>query len=451
MSVNQLNYMQSNQNMRPRSAARLRFLSTRRCRIVSFMYPIRRLLVVIPLLMAFSLRVVADDWPQWLGPKRDSVWRESGILEKFLADGPPPIVWRTAIGGGYAGPAVSGGQVYLIDRQLATGTKNPADPFARGIIPGSERVLCLNEGDGKQIWKYEYDCPYGVSYPAGPRTTPLVSGGKVYTLGAEGNLCCLAADSGKLLWSRDFKKDYGVKTPMWGFAGNPLLDGKRLICLAAGDGTTVVALDKDSGTEIWRALSAKEPGYSSPMILEAGGKRQLIVIHPEAANSLDPETGKVYWSEPYKARSGMTIATPRLLGDELFFTTFYNGSLMLRLDGSKPAETVMWRTPKESEKDTTQLNAVMCTPFLQEGYIYGVCSYGQLRCLKAETGERVWETFQATTGGEPVRWANAFIVKNGDRFFLFNEKGDLIIARLRACHGLLGKSAWSMREAKASQ
>jgi outer membrane protein assembly factor BamB len=191
-----------------------------------------------------------------------------------------------------------------------------------------------------------------------------------------------------------------------------------------------VALDKDSGTEIWRALSAKEPGYSSPIILEAGGKRQLIVIHPEAANSLDPETGKVYWSEPYKARSGMTIATPRLLGDELFFTTFYNGSLMLRLDGSKPAETVMWRTPKESEKDTTQLNAVMCTPFLQDGYIYGVCSYGQLRCLKAETGERVWETFQATTGGEPVRWANAFIVKNGDRFFLFNEKGDLIIARL---------------------
>ncbi len=89
-----------------------------------------------------------------------------------------------------------------------------------------------------------------------------------------------------------------------------------------------------------------------------------------------------------------------------------------------------WQTKKGSEKDTTHLNSILCTPFLENGYIYGVCSYGQLRCLKAETGERVWETFQATTAGEPVRWANAFIVKNGDQFFLFNEGGDLIIADL---------------------
>ena len=126
----------------------------------------------------------------------------------------------------------------------------------------------------------------------------------------------------------------------------------------------------------------------------------------------------------------MTIATPRKLGDLLFFTAFYSGSLMLRLDPAKPAAATVWRTLKVNEKDTTHLNAVMCTPFLEDGYIYGVCSYGQLRCLKTDTGERVWETFQATTAGEPVRWANAFIVKNGDRFFLFNEKGDLIIAKL---------------------
>src|SRR5205807_1118544 len=207
----------------------------------------------------------ADDWPQWLGPKRDSIWREAGVVEKFPAGG-PPVLWRASVGGGYAGPAVAKGRVYLMDRQLATGTKNPADPFARGVIPGSERLLCLNETDGKPLWKFEYDCPYSVSYPAGPRTTPLVSGGKVYTLGAEGNLCCLEADSGQVVWSRDFKKDYNVKTPLWGFAGHPLLDGNRLICLAAGEGTTVVALDKDTGKEIWRALSAKEPGYSSPII-----------------------------------------------------------------------------------------------------------------------------------------------------------------------------------------
>jgi outer membrane protein assembly factor BamB len=372
-------------------------------------------------------RAHADDWPQWLGPQRDSVWRESGIVEKFAKDG-PPILWKTAVGGGYAGPSVAQGRVYLVDRQLENGASNPTDQFQRGIIRGSERVLCLDEASGKVIWKHEYDCPYTVSYPAGPRVTPLVNDGKVYSLGAEGNLFCLDAKTGKEIWAQDLKKN--AKTPMWGFAGHPLLDGNRLICLAAGEGTTAMAFDKNTGKEIWRALSAKEPGYSSPILIDAGNKRQLILWHPEAVNSLDPETGALNWSEPFTARSGMTIATPRQLGDALFFTSFYNGSLLMKLDGSKKAASVQWKTVKMSEKDTTHLNAVMCTPFLEEGYIYGVCSYGQLRCLKLDTGERVWETFQATTGGEPIRWANAFIVKNGKRFFLFNEKGDLIIANL---------------------
>jgi hypothetical protein len=102
----------------------------------------------------------------------------------------------------------------------------------------------------------------------------------------------------------------------------------------------------------------------------------------------------------------------------------------VKLNGEQPAEETLWRTKKASEKDTTHLNAVMCTPFIEGDYVYGVCSYGQLRCLNAQTGERIWETFKATTEGEPVRWANAFLVKNGDRFFLENEKGDLIIAKL---------------------
>ncbi len=381
------------------------------------------------LLLLPGLSLLADDWPQWLGSERDSIWRETGIVEKFSSTG-PPVLWRARIGGGYAGPAVADGRVYVTDRQLAEGASNPADPFQRGVIRGTERVVCLDEKDGKVIWKHKYDCPYTMSYPAGPRTTPLVNDGKVYTLGAEGNLLCLEAHDGKVIWTHDFKKEFDARTPMWGFAGHPLLDGNKLICLAAGEGSTVVAFDRQTGKELWRALSAKEPGYSSPMLLEAGGKRQLIIWHPESANALDPETGRLYWSEPFKARSGMTIATPRKLGDQLFFTSFYNGSLMMRLDHSKAEAAALWRTEKMSEKDTTQLNAVMCTPFLENGYIYGVCSYGQLRCLKADTGQRVWETYRATTSGDAVRWANAFIVKNGSRFFLFNEKGDLIIANL---------------------
>ena len=377
-----------------------------------------------------SLNSFADDWPQWLGPQRDSVWRETGIVEKFPSTG-VPVVWRTPIGAGYSGPSVAKGHVYVTDRQLAAGANNPQDPFQRGIINGTERVVCLDESTGKEVWKFEYNCPYTVSYPAGPRVAPLVAGDAVYSLGAEGNLYCLSARDGKVRWSHDFKKEYYLKTPMWGWAAHPILDESgKLICIAGGEGATVVAYDKDSGKEAWRALTAKEPGYSSPVIITSGGKRQLIVWDPGSINALDPESGKVYWTMAFTSKMGMSIATPRKLNDLLLVTSFYSGADMLRLDAEGQSPKELWRTQKASEKDTTHLNAVLCTPFLQDGYIYGVCSYGQLRCLKAETGERIWETFEATTKGEPVRWANAFIVKNGDRFFLANEKGDLIIAKL---------------------
>lgn len=371
----------------------------------------------------------ADDWPQWLGPNRDSVWRETGIVEKFPAEG-PPVRWRVNIGAGYSGPVVAKGRVYVTDRRVAQEASKPSDPFQQGSINGGERVLCLNEADGKVLWQHQYDCVYTVSYPAGPRAAPLVGDGKVFTLGAEGNLFCLDAESGKILWSHDFPKEYNVKVPMWGFAGHPLLYGNKLICLVGGAGNTLVAFNKNNGQEIWRALTTEEPGYSSPILCKAGGKDQVILWQPEGANSLDPETGRAYWSVPFKSRSGLTVSTPRKLGDFLFFTSFYNGSLMLRLDSNQPAATPVWQTEKGNEKETTHLNSILCTPFLENGYIYGVCSYGQLRCLKADTGQRVWETLQATTSAEPVRWANAFIVKNADRFFLFSEKGDLIIARL---------------------
>ena len=370
----------------------------------------------------------ADDWPQWLGPQRDAVWRESGIIEKFPASG-PKFRWRVPIGGGFAGPAVAQGRVYVMDRQLAKGATNPANPFARGEIPGTERVLCLDEAGGKVLWQHEYDCAYTVSYGSGPRATPAVGDGKVYTLGAEGNLTCLDAEKGTLLWSRDFKKDFGVKTPLWGFAGHPLIDGKKLICLAGGNGSVAVAFDKDTGKELWRALNAKEPGYAPPMIFEFDGKRQLILWHPEAVNSLDPDTGKVYWIYPLtrSVQSGMTIPTPRKYGDLLFLTSFYNGSLMLRVGADKPS--LVWASKKVSEKDTDGLHSVFATPLIENGYIYSPCSYGQFRCLKVDTGERIWETFEPTTG-KSERWGNAFIVKNGERCFLFNEKGDLIIAKL---------------------
>jgi outer membrane protein assembly factor BamB len=378
--------------------------------------------------------VRADDWPQWLGPRRDGVWRETGILKRFPPGG-PKIRWRTVIGGGYAGPAVAGGRLYVTDRRLSPGAKNPANAFAQNTVSGSERVLCLDEVTGKVLWKHEYDCPYEVSYPAGPRTTPVVHGGKVYTLGTMGDLLCLDTHKGKVIWSKNFPKDYGARVPMWGFAASPLLDGDKLICLVGGRGSVVVAFHKDTGKELWRALSTSPRasiGYCPPVIYRAGGKRQLIIWHPEAVNSLDPETGKLYWSKKFTSKADLTAPMPRLAGELLFVTSFYDGGLMLRLDSEKPAATELWRGNNHSElpNRTDTLHSIIPTPVIAGGYIYGVCSYGELRCLKADTGERVWSTFKATSGDGPVRWANAFLIPQGDRYFLFNDKGDLIIARL---------------------
>jgi len=372
----------------------------------------------------------ASDWPRWLGPQGDSVWRDAGIVETFPAGG-PRVRWRTAVGAGYSGPVVAGGRVFLTDRPTTQVGAKPGKALERTADTGRERVVCLNEADGAVLWRYDYDCPYNISYAAGPRASPTVAGNRVYTLGAEGHLHCLDAATGRVVWARDFKTDYGAATQMWGHAASPLVDGDRVICLVGGEGHTVVAFDRETGAERWRALQAKEPGYSTPMICEAGGRRQLIVWDTEALSGLDPETGRVFWSEPFKTKMGHSVITPRQAGNFLFVSAFFDGSLMLRLAATEPTATVAWRSKGPHETRTEALHSLMSTPFLEDGHIYGVCSYGHLRCLKLETGDRVWQTLAATTAdNKPARWASAFLVKHEDRFFILNEKGDLIIARL---------------------
>jgi outer membrane protein assembly factor BamB len=392
----------------------------------------------IPLAVALTLvgptAAVADDWPQWLGPRRDGVWREHGILQQFPPGG-PKVLWRTPLGGGYAGPAVAGGRVYVTDRVLAPGARDPDDPFRRAGSVGRERVVCLDEATGRVLWTHAYDCRYQISYPCGPRATPLIHDGLVYTLGAMGDLLCLDAATGKVVWSKNFPRDFGAQVPLWGFAAHPLLDGDRLICLAGGKGSVVVALDRHTGDTRWKALSleAAELGYCPPMIYELGRRRQLIIWHPEAVNGLDPETGAVYWSFPFKVGANLSIPTPRIVGDLLFITSFYNGPLLLHFDPAAAVPTLVWRGRGRGEQphQTDKLHSIIATPVIRDGYIYGVCSYGELRCLRLSDGKRLWQTLAATCGGtDPQRWANAFLVENGERYILFNEKGDLIIARL---------------------
>ena len=211
----------------------------------------------------------ADDWPQWRGSERDGQWRETGIRAALPADG-LPARWRAEVGGGYSGPAVSDGRVYLMDYVGQDGAISN-NPSQRTEIAGRERVLCFDATDGRLLWKHEYDCPYAVSYACGPRCTPTVVDGVVYALGAEGNLHALDALTGKVLWEKNFKTDYGAPTPIWGFSSHPLVEGDLVICMVGGEGSVVVAFDRRTGKEVWRALSASEPGYAPPSILETAG------------------------------------------------------------------------------------------------------------------------------------------------------------------------------------
>ncbi len=384
----------------------------------------------------------ADDWPQWMGPKRDSVWRETGIIEKFPAAG-PKLLWEKKIAGGYSGPAVAEGRVYVADYVTAVDTRKISAPDVRKEIGGTERVLCFDARSGELLWSHTYPCKYSISYPAGPRCTPTVHEGKVYALGAEGNLYCLDAAKGTVLWEKDFKRDYKSKTPIWGFCGHPLVDGQKLICVVGGEKGVAFAFDKDTGKELWHALEAREPGYSPPTMIEAGGARQLLIWHAESINSLDPETGSVYWSVPLVPEFGMAIMAPRKSGDLVFAGGIGGRSVLLKLASDRPAAEEVWRGSMK-----TGASPVNSTPFLENGFMYAVDQPGALLGVRLDTGERVWKTYRPVAGVDESRGVNsgtAFLIKNGDRFFLASETGHLIIARLSP-QGYDEISRWKMIE-----
>jgi outer membrane protein assembly factor BamB len=380
--------------------------------------------VAVALAMLMSSRLVADDWPQWLGPRRDSVWRESGLIASIPKTG-LPVLWRVPIAGGYSGPAVAGNRVFVTDFVRESG-ELANNPGGRNELTGKERVLCLDAATGQELWQYAYDCSYNISYASGPRATPTVQDGRVFVLGAMGNFAALDAETGRVLWTKDFKQDYQAPTPIWGFCGHPLVVEDTVYALVGGEGSVAVAFNAETGEEKWRALSAKDQGYCPPTLIEAGGVRQLLVWHAESLNSLNPQTGESYWSVPLEPDFGMSICVPRLEGDLLFASGIRNVGAVLRLATDRPAADVLWRGDT-----TTGVYCANSTPVIDGGVVYGTdCNSGGLRAVELESGERLWETFEPTTGDRRASHGTAFLVQHQDLYYLFNEKGDLIQARL---------------------
>jgi outer membrane protein assembly factor BamB len=377
------------------------------------------------LLALLSPALPAADWPQWMGPQRDGVWDEPNVS---LADpAKATLLWEVKTGGGYAGPSVAGGKVFTFSFHRAPDQTDTS----RGIM-GEEELLCISAADGKELWRHRHAAAYTIDYADGPRATPTVHGAHVYALGAEGRLLCAETATGKIIWKHDLKDLLRAKSPLWGFAGHPLVWDDLLLCLGAGDSGTAVAFDRLTGEEKWRALGSRQGGYCPPVLIEHEGKPVLILWHGESINALNPRTGAVLWSIPRETKFGVAMAAPVHHDGRLLVSNFWWGAKMLQLPTGSGEPEVIWETERESDTRTEHLNALMCSPLLVDGHLYGVCSYGQFRCLEWKTGKRLWETF-APTSGKEARWGNAFLTRlgrSGNDFLLASEQGDLIRASL---------------------
>jgi outer membrane protein assembly factor BamB len=376
-----------------------------------------------------TLPTSADDWPGWMGSSRDGVYRETGIIDEIPAAG-LKVKWRKPIEGGYAGPAVSAGRVFVFDYQRAAG-KAFNDPNQRSDLQGRERLTAFDTATGRQLWRYAYDCPYSVSYPAGPRCTPTVDGDHVYILGSQGDLKCLSVEDGDVIWSRSLARELGAEVPIWGFAAHPLVDGDLLYTMVGGAGQGVVAFDKRTGQVRWKALDAKA-GYCPPSIIEAGGSRQLIIFHPEAIVSLNPADGRQYWDVPFKPSYEMSIARPMVDGNLMYASSIHTEAVLIELATDRPAAKELWRgEPKNA------VHSGNSTPLFVDGVIYGTdCNEGSLIAVSSKDGSRLWTTFEATKPGEKrfVKHGTAFLTRlgNSDRYLVMSETGDLRMARLTA-------------------
>ncbi|MEM7145087.1 MAG: PQQ-binding-like beta-propeller repeat protein [Verrucomicrobiota bacterium] len=380
-------------------------------------------------LCSFPTLAPADDWSQWLGPNRDATWNETGILEKF-PDGGPKVLWRTPVAWGYAGPAVADANVFLMDYVIESG-EIENNPGARDMLTGKERVRCFDGKTGEEIWAHTYDRPYAVSYGGGPRCTTTVADGKVFALGAEGNLWCLDQKDGSVIWSHDLPKEYNTETPIWGYAAHPLVHNDLVYCVVGGEGSVAVAFDKETGEERWRALSAPEPGYCPPTLINHAGVDQLLIWDPKTINSLNPETGDVYWSLPLQPSYAMSIMAPRKAGNILFASGIGRVGAAIELDDDKPAASFLWRAnPKQG------VFAANSTPYLLDDMIYGPdIDTSALIGAKLSDGTRLWETTVPVIAQDlrsRARHGTAMLTYHPDteNFFIFNEIGDLIIAKL---------------------
>ena len=310
------------------------------------------------------------------------------------------------VGIGHSSPVLSGNRIFQFTR---TGEQ--------------ETAAAYDVASGKLLWKESYDLPYSMNPAAtrhgkGPKSTPVVVGGRLYTFGINGTLSCYDAAGGKVVWRNDFTKDFPTTAADFGTAMSPIIEGGAVIVHAGGPGKgAIVALDAATGKEKWR-WAGDEPAYASPIAIEIGGTRQIITQTRQNIVGIAAAGGELLWKVPFTTEYEQNIITPVVYKDMLIFSGLGNGAFALRVEkkGESWTPTTVWRNEKAS--------MYMSSPVVVGDYLYGMTytRKGQYFCLDARTGAQQWIS-------EGAEGENASIVSVGKDLFLLNDIGDLTVAR----------------------
>jgi outer membrane protein assembly factor BamB len=347
----------------------------------------------------------ASDWPQFLGPQRNGSSDGDDLANEWPATG-PQVIWQKPVGHGFSGPVVVNHKLVVFQRQ--------AD---------QEMVTCFDSRTGAQNWNFAYPTTYqdDFGFDDGPRATPCISEGRVYTFGAQGMLHCLEFATGKRLWSKDLKSEFQAGNGFFGMACSPVVEGNGVILNIGGaKAAGIVAFEKNSGKLLWKA-SEDEASYSSPVAATIGGRRYVLFFTRNGFIGVDPVEGSVCFQYPWHSRNRMSVnaATPLIVGDNIFLSACYGtGAILLRLQ-QQGAEKI-W-----SEDDL--LSNHYATSVELNGFLYGI--HGRtdpgfspppkLRCVELKTKKVCWETDSIGA---------ASVTRAGNRLLILTEKGELVMA-----------------------
>jgi outer membrane protein assembly factor BamB len=325
-----------------------------------------------PLLAAgvlFASASLAADWPQWRGPDRTGLSKETGLMKTWPKEGPPKAWTASNLGIGFGTPVVAGGKVYGL-----------------GTRDGKDGLWALKESDGSELWFTPIDEPRKTNQNNGPSGSPTVHDGKLYAVSSLGKLVCLDAAGGKELWHVSFTKDFGGSVPTWGYTESVLIDGDKLVCTPGGK-NTLVALKPDSGEVIWRAAVPKADGahYSSAIAADIDGVRQYIQFVRGGVVAVAAADGKFLWRYDHPANGTANCSTPIYHDGYVFAASNYGtggGLAKITKVGDKFEAKEVYFTNKMQNHHGNMV--------LVDGYLYGDGG-GLLRCLDFKTGKVMWE------------------------------------------------------------